>query len=64
MWRTQYIAKKTVHIFLHVSCFHLMITLSHSYGTVGHNSQLEFTSLAHTPTDIYIYKLTHKIARK
>jgi len=28
-----------------------MITLSHSYGTVGHNSQLEITSPAHTPTE-------------
>jgi hypothetical protein len=53
MWSTQYctLQKQTVRIFLHVSCMHLMITLSHSYGTVGHNFQLEFTSPAHTPTE-------------
>jgi len=31
-----------------------MIALSHSYGTVGHNSHLEFTSPAHNPTERYI----------
>jgi len=53
MWRTQYIVKKSCAYFLHVSCFHLMITLSHGYGRVGHNSQLEFMSPAHTPTERY-----------
>lgn len=42
--------KQTAYI-LHESCFHLMITLSHSYVIVGHNPQLKFTSPANNPTD-------------
>ena len=45
--------KQICAYFLHVPGFHLTITLSHSYGRVGHNSELEFTSPAHTPTERY-----------
>ena len=54
MWPTQYSLLQKSAYFLHVSFFYLMITLSHSYGTVGHNFQLEITSPTYTPTDIYV----------